>query len=154
MAFQIANSDGKIKTEIWSCTNCNFLSTKKHFPKDDQEINCPLCKAECKYLEDKETTVGMSNFEYNRILDYLEENAAGIGQATVVNIEQMYDSGDKFLSICETAYDDAKFDKLTEISGIGKTSAKNLCLAVAEREGWSGGECEPIESDSFTFTQG
>ena len=122
--------------DIYSCKECMYLSTEKHFP---DSMECPLCFSDTEKIDQIEETVGMSEFEYRKLLTLVEEEASGVGSATVEKIEQHFENGDDFLDAAECAYKELELDELQEVSGIGKSSAKEIALTVADDEGWEDG---------------
>lgn len=89
----------------------------------------------------------MSDLQYRQILDYLSENVSGVGDATTENIHDHFESGNLFLSTVKEAYEDANYDTITDVSGIGETTAENITLGIAEQQDWEDGMAE----NTFTF---
>jgi ERCC4-type nuclease len=89
----------------------------------------------------------MSALQYRQILEYLSENTSGVGDATIENIREHFESGDSFLSTVKTAYDDANYETITDVSGIGEATAENIALGIAEQQDWEDGMAE----NTFTF---
>lgn len=88
----------------------------------------------------------MNQGEYDKLLDWLQENRGGIGDKRVQNIKNEFSNGDDFVKACKNAYDNREFDELTQIDGIGRGYAHSkLALALAEYYDWSGGDAEPID---------
>lgn len=129
------NIEGGVE-EIYSCTECMYVSTKKHFP---ESMECPLCFNNSEKINEIEETVGMADFKYRKLLDKLEEDAAGVGSSTVESIENHFDDGDDFLDAAEQAYKELELSALTEVSGVGESSGKEIGLTMAEEEGWEEG---------------
>jgi len=135
MAFTITDSDGNITEEVWSCTECIYCSTKKHF-RDGQK--CPLCNSDAEKLRTIKKSTGMSDFKYRELLSRLEEDADGVGAGTVSNIEEHF-GGDEFLDAAEDAYQNVNLSALEEVSGVGESSAKQIAITIADEEGWEDG---------------
>ena len=125
--------------EVWQCEDCGWCQTRKHFAESDGSISCLLCGSSAEVIETIQETVGMSDFKYRELLSTLEEEADGVGAATVTNIEQHFDDGDDFLDAAKDAYQDLDTDILKEVSGVGQSSAKQIALTMAESEGWENG---------------
>lgn len=150
MSFTFTDGDNIVEN-VYSCTECIFCSTEKHFGSVDGELVCPLCRSVAEKSRTVERKDGMRDAEYQKILDWLQENRGGIGPTTVDNIRDEYPNGDDFLEACEQAYRNGKYEPLTEIDGIGKGYARNkLALGLAEYKDWSDGLAEPTES-GFNF---
>ena len=130
------SSDEPIIREVWSCTECIYCSTKKHFSDGP---SCPLCFSDATKIEEQEQTLGMSEFEYRKILTIIEEEASGVGAATVTNIENHFENGDDFVDAAEVAYKQLALDDLQSVKGVGKSSAKEIALTVADDQGWEDG---------------
>jgi NAD-dependent DNA ligase len=81
----------------------------------------------------------MSDFKYRGLLTSLEEEADGVGSATIANIEQHFEEGDDFLDAAEAAYQEMEYDDLLAIDGVGEASAKSIALTMADKEGWEDG---------------
>jgi len=122
--------------EVWSCDNCSFCSTKKHFADGP---SCILCSSDATKISEIEPSQGMSDFKYRKLLDTLAEDASGVGSATIDNIRDHFEEGDDFLDAAEAAYQDKELSQLTAVSGVGKASAKEIALTIAEHESWEGG---------------
>ena len=126
-------------TEVWQCEDCGWCQTKKHFAASGGSISCLLCGSAASVIDEIEETVGMSEFKYRELLSALEEDADGVGAATVSNIEQHFDDGDDFLDAAEQAYKELDTDALKAVDGIGQASAKEIGLTIAEVEDWDDG---------------
>lgn len=122
--------------EIFTCSDCTYCSTERHFIDGE---HCPLCRSDAEKIGEQEPNLGISDFKYRQLLDRVEDDADGVGSATVENIEQHFDEGDDFLDAAEVAYREMEFDELTDVSGIGEQSAKSIALTIAEAEGWEDG---------------
>lgn len=145
--FQISDSDGNVIREIWSCTECTYVSTKRHFHNDD-DIRCPLCHSIAQQSSTLTQSKSMSDFQYRRILNWLQEEKSGIGDAIISNIRDEFPEGDDFVDTCKHAYEEAEYDELTAIGGVGESTArKKLANGLAEYKDWSGGKAEVIEFD-------
>lgn len=81
----------------------------------------------------------MSSFKYRELLERLKEDAAGVGGATVANIEQHFEEGEDFRDAAEAGYQEMKFDDLKAVDGVGHASAKEIALTIADEEGWENG---------------
>jgi len=81
------------------------------------------------------------------MLEHLSENVSGVGDATIENIRDHFESGDTFLSTVKEAYNDANYETITDVSGIGEATAENIALGIAEQQEWEGGMAE----NTFTF---
>lgn len=151
MGFTITDGDGNISQQVWSCTDCTYCSTKKHF-RDGQ--TCPLCDSDAEQISTITQSTGMPDYKYTEILNYLQENCGGIGPKTVEHIREAFPEGDEFVEACKDAYENGNYAPLTEIDGIGKSYARGkLALGLAEKKGWEDGVAEPIEVDTFKFKQ-
>ena len=124
---------------IWSCNNCLFNSTKEQFGDGP---TCPFCFGGASKLEEIEPQFGMSPFMYRGLLDYIRENADGVGSATIENIEDFFDDGDAFIDAVEQAYRNRNWEELTCVQGIGRASAEKIALAIAEKRHWEDGAAE------------
>jgi hypothetical protein len=138
---------GTAKKEVWSCTNCIYVSTKKHFRETDSDVRCTLCNAPARNAKTIEQEMGMSSFEYQTLLEQVGETK-GVGSATIDRIEDAYDEGDDFVSVCKLAYEKGNYDKLSELKGVGESTARDICLRVADERGWENGAAE----SGFSFT--
>ena len=125
--------------EVWSCNNCSYCSTKRHFSSSEGSLLCPLCNNDAQKISEIEPSVGISDFKYRQLLSQLNEAADGVGSKTVENIEQHFEDGDDFLNASEAAYQEMDYDPLRAVDGIGKASAKEIALTIAESEGWENG---------------
>jgi hypothetical protein len=79
---------------------------------------------------------------YRGLLDYIRENADGVGNATIENIEDFFDDGDAFIDAVEQAYRNRNWEELTCVKGIGRASAEKIALAIAEKRKWEDGAAE------------
>lgn len=132
--------------EVWSCDNCSYCSTKRHFNATEDGPTCILCQSPSSKIEEVEISEGMRRTTYMEILGWMSENLTGIGDATIANIEEHFEDGDAFLDACKQGYDNREFDALTEVTGIGKEKAhKKLALGLAEYKGWQDGDAEIFE---------
>jgi len=138
MAFTITDSDGNVTEEVWSCTECIWLSTKRHCKSTDDGPACVLCGSPCKKSKTITKSTGMSDFKYRELLSRLEEDADGVGAGTVSNIEEHFE-GDEFLDAAEDAYQNVNLSALQDVSGVGEASAKQIAITVADEEGWEDG---------------
>lgn len=139
MSFTITDSDGNITKEIWSCTECIWRSTKKHCRSTEGGQLCGFCHSPCEKVKTITKSTGMSDFKYKELLTVLKEDASGVGDTTVTNIENHFESGDEFLESAEDAYTELDMSALTEVSGVGKASAKQIALTIADEQGWENG---------------
>lgn len=142
MGFTITDSDGNITKEVWTCTECTYLSTKRHFRSGEDGPNCVMCNAPAKKQRTISKQAGMSAFKYRMLLDYLEDEVTGVGSGTVSSIESHFESGDDFIDAAEAAYQDREWDALSCVDGVGKSTAESIALGLAEREGWEDGKAE------------
>lgn len=152
MTFELTDGDGNTVKQIYSCTECTYVSTKRHFRTTDDGVECILCSSPAEKSSSIQTNTGMSSFEYRRMLGWLQENRAGIGPSTIESIEEEFPDGDDFLDAAEDAYRNMNLDALTEVDGIGEGYARGkIALGIAEYRGWEDGDAEPVETESFTF---
>lgn len=136
MSFEFSDGESTVR-QIYSCTECIYVSTARHFDDGD----CPLCGSPARKSGMQRSQSGVSAMKYRMLLDHIEEHASGVGAATVSNIEEAFD-GDEFLDVAEDAYQNADYDALTDVSGVGESTAESIALAVADEEGWEGGLAE------------
>jgi len=129
-------------TTVWSCTECCYCSTKRHFAKSDDTVLCILCNAPAQPIEEIEQSTGMSSFKYRQLLDYLEEEVQGVGTGTKLSLDNHFENGDDFLDAAEAAYRERAYERLTAVDGVGEATAERIALGLAEKEGWSGGKAE------------
>jgi len=122
--------------EVWSCDECSYCSTEKHFHEDG---TCVLCNSSSTKISEIEPSVGMSDFKYRQLLDTLAEDASGVGRATIDNISEHFEEGDDFLDAAEAAYQDSELSALEAVDGVGDASAKEIALTIADSESWEGG---------------
>ena len=149
MSFTLKDGNGTVKREVWTCTECRWCSTKKHFPTEDGEPVCLQCGEPAEFLEEIEKNLGMKSVDYAKMLEWLQEHMGGIGDTTISNIREDFPNGDNFLAACEHAYEEAEYDALTGIDGIGESYARHkLALGVAEYKGWEDGKAEPFEFEA------
>lgn len=127
------------KEEIYSCEECLYISTEKHF---DETNECPLCHGETSLLGTHESNDSMPAYRYQDLKSHLEESVNGVGSTTVSNIDAHFADGDSFLATVENAYDTGSYEELTCIDGIGDATAENIALGIASKEGWTGGLAE------------
>jgi len=139
MAFTITDSDGNVTEEVWSCTECIWLSTKRHCKSTDDGPACVLCGSPCKKSKTITKSTGMSDFKYRELLSHLEEDADGVGAATVENIQEYFEEGDDFLDAAEAAHQEMELGELQSVDGVGEASAKSIALTIADEEGWENG---------------
>jgi ERCC4-type nuclease len=144
MTFTLTDGNGTKIEQKYSCTDCSYISTKKHFLDGP---SCPLCYSAAEKIGQHKKREGMSALQYRQILEYLSENTSGVGDATIENIREHFESGDSFLSTVKTAYDDANYETITDVSGIGEATAENIALGIAEQQDWEDGMAE----NTFTF---
>jgi|APHM01.1.fsa_nt_gi hypothetical protein len=130
------------KQKIYTCTECNYCSTKQHFKSDTNEPHCILCEARAEQIDTIEPTTGMSAFKYQELLEYLAEEVGGVGTGTKLSIENHFEDGDDFLNAADAAYQEQEYENLTEVDGVGESTAESIALGIAEKEGWSGGKAE------------
>lgn len=121
--------------EVWSCQECSYCSTKRHF-RDGP--SCVLCDGDAEKINEIQPSSGMSDFKYRMLLSDLEEDADGVGSATVDSIRDYFD-GDDLLDAAEAAYQEVDLSELKEVNGVGESSAKQIALTIAETEGWEDG---------------
>ncbi len=122
--------------EVWSCTECSWCCTKKHFTDDS---TCVFCGGDGEKISEIQPSVGMSDFKYRQLLTQLNEAADGVGDTTVENIEQHFEEGDDFLDAAEIAYQEMEYDDLLAVNGVGEASAKSIALTIADHEDWDDG---------------
>ena len=139
MAFTISDSDGNISQEVWSCTECIWLSTKKHTRKTSEGPACVLCFALCEKVRTITKSTGMSDFKYRQLLERIGEDADGVGAATVTNIESHFEEGDDLLDAAEKAYQEMDMSALEAVDGVGRASATQIAITIADEEGWENG---------------
>lgn len=145
MSFKFKEGDNIVE-QVYSCQDCIFCSTRKHFGDDDDgEPVCPLCRGPAEKSRTIKRKDGMRDAEYQKILDWLQENRGGIGPTTVENIRDEFPNGDDFLEACEKAYHNGEYEPLMEIDGIGEGYARHkLALGLAEYKDWSGGDRKSV----------
>jgi hypothetical protein len=122
--------------EVWSCVECSWCQTKKHFGEGP---TCLMCGGEGEKISEIEPSVGMSDFKYRELLTSLKENADGVGAGTVENIESHFEEGDDFLDAAEAAHQEMEMSALEAVDGVGSASAKQIALTIADKEGWEDG---------------
>jgi hypothetical protein len=127
------------ETEVWQCTECGWLSAKRHFRENSR---CTLCRGTAEHIETITDSDEMPAFQYQQLLSHLSDNVSGVGDATIANIRDEWDDGDDFLSVCEDAYQEQAYEPLTVVSGIGESTAESIALGIAEKKGWEGGKAE------------
>jgi hypothetical protein len=132
MSFTI---EGGVK-KVYACNDCGWCQIEKHF---GEEQTCLMCGGDGRKVEEIQPSTGMSNFKYRELLERLEEDAAGVGAATVANIEQHFEEGDNFRDAAEAGYREMEFDDLIAVDGVGQASAKEIALTIADEEGWENG---------------
>jgi len=132
MSFTI---EGGVK-KVYACNDCGWCQIEKHFGDDK---TCLMCGGEGRKVQEIQPSTGMSNFKYRELLERLEEDAAGVGAATVANIEQHFEEGDNFRDAAEAGYREMEFDDLIAVDGVGQASAKEIALTIADEEGWEDG---------------
>lgn len=125
--------------EIWRCTECGWLSTKRHF-RDGP--SCSLCHSRAEKIGTQTNSNEMPTFKYQQMLTYLKEEVSGVGAGTAASIEDTFDNGDDFLDVVKDAYDEQAYGPLTEVSGIGDSTARRIALGMADERGWEGGLAE------------
>jgi len=135
MSFTI---EGGVK-KVYACNDCGWCQIEKHFVSSGDGLNCTLCNGAAEQIEEIQPSTGMSNFKYRELLERLEEDAAGVGAATVANIEQHFEEGDNFRDAAEAGYREMEFDDLIAVDGVGQASAKEIALTIADEEGWEDG---------------
>lgn len=132
MSFTI---EGRAK-EVYACKNCGWCQIEKHFGDD---TTCLMCGGDGHKVQEIQPSTGMSSFKYRQLLERLEEDAAGVGAATVENIEQHFEEGDDFLDAAEVAHQEMEYDDLLAVDGVGEASAKEIALTIADEEEWENG---------------
>jgi hypothetical protein len=125
--------------EIWRCTECGWLSTKRHFRDGPR---CSLCHSRAEQIGVQENSNEMPAFQYQQILTYLDDEVSGVGSATIDNIKDAFENGDDFLDVVRDAYDEQAYEPLTDISGIGESTARKIALGMADERGWEDGLAE------------
>jgi hypothetical protein len=128
--------------QIYSCTECIYVSTERHFHETSDGIVCPLCRSPVEKSGEQQQNSGMSSFQYRQMLNSLQDNCTGVGSATVDAIESEFESGDDFLDAANDAYENQSYDRLTPVSGVGESTARKICLHVADIKGWENGMAE------------
>jgi len=129
-------------TTVWSCTECGYCSTKRHFAESDDTVLCILCNSSAQPIDEIEQSTGMSSFKYRQLLDYLEDEVRGVGTGTKLSLDNHFENGDDFLDAAEAAYQERAYERLTVVDGVGEATAERIVLGLAEKEGWSGGKAE------------
>ena len=132
------NIEGGVR-KVYSCTECGWCQTEKHFVSSSDDLQCGLCGGPAEKIEEIQPSTGMSSFKYRELLERLKEDAAGVGGATVANIEQHFEEGEDFRDAAEAGYQEMKFDDLKAVDGVGHASAKEIALTIADEEGWENG---------------
>jgi len=132
--------------EIWQCTECSWTCTKRHFR---QGSRCSLCHGKAEKIGVQESSNEMPAFQYQQILSHLDENVAGVGSVTIDNIKDAFENGDDFLDVVRDAYETQAYEPLTDISGIGESTARKIALGMADERGWEDGLAE----SKFKITQ-
>jgi hypothetical protein len=122
--------------DVLMCEECHWCQTKKHFADGP---SCTMCGGSGEKIDEVQPTVGMTDFKYRELLAALEEDADGVGAGTVENIEQHFEEGDDFLDAAEAAYMEVELSGLTDVDGVGNSSAKQIALTIADREDWDEG---------------
>lgn len=122
--------------QVYRCDDCGWIQTKTHFRAGP---NCTMCNSPASKVRETESSTGMSDFKYRELLTSVEDDADGVGSATVENIEQHFSDGDDFLDAANEAYNKLKTDALQSVHGVGHTSARQIALVVADVQGWSDG---------------
>lgn len=75
--------------------------------------------------------------EYNDLLDYMVENANGVGPQTREAIVDEFPNGEDFIESCKTAFFEQDAGELTNIDGIAVGIARGeLAHRAAEFFGW------------------
>jgi Holliday junction resolvasome RuvABC DNA-binding subunit len=108
-----------------------------------------LCRSAATKVDELEESDEMSSFQYRQLLNYLSDNVSGVGDSTVTAIEESFEDGDSFLDAAERAYRDRAWSELTQVSGVGESTAEKIALGIADRNGWENGAAE----SSFSFEQ-
>lgn len=121
---------------IYSCEDCGWCQTEKHFGEGQ---TCLMCGGDGQKIREIQPSVGMSDFKYRELLAALNENADGVGDTTVENIEQHFEEGDDFLDAAEAAHQERELGELQSVDGVGEASAKSIALTIADSEGWEDG---------------
>jgi hypothetical protein len=135
MSFDI---DGAVQT-VYSCDSCGWCQIEKHFASGGDGLRCTMCNSPATAIDEITERAGMSDFRYRQLLDELEENASGVGSATVESIEQHFEDGDDFLDAVEAAYQEIELAELEAVDGVGTQSAKEIATTVAAHEDWDNG---------------
>lgn len=153
MSFEFSDGDAVVR-QIYSCTECSYISTKRHFRSTEDGTACVFCQSPAEKFGEQRETTGMKSHEYQRILEWLKENRGGIGPAIVTNIKDEFPDGDDFVEACEHSYQNAEYDRLTEIDGVGQGTARNkIARGLAELKDWEDGDADPVETDNFTLSK-
>lgn len=139
VSFTFTNDEGNVVQEVWTCTECTYISLKKHFRSSESNPACPMCRSPATKERMVEQSAGMSDFKYRQLRQQLNEAADGVGSATIANIEQHFEDGDDFLDATERAYRKMEYDGLMAVDGVGQSSAKSIALTIAAHEGWENG---------------
>lgn len=148
MSFTFKTNKNEIVRDVYSCTECLFISTENHMKEIDGELHCTMCRSPVEHSETITETTGMRDLEYSRLLEWLRETQSGLGEATTDKIRSKYENGETFKQVCKKAYDELEFSKLTEIDGVGESTAhKKIVLGMAEKFGWTGGKAEVLQID-------
>ena len=138
MTFTFLNNEPD-EEEIWRCTECGWLCTKRHFRDGPR---CSFCNSEAEQIGVQENSNEMPAFQYQQILTYLDDEVSGVGSATIDNIKDKFENGDDFLNVVRDAYDEQAYGPLTDISGIGESTARKIALGMADERGWEDGLAE------------
>lgn len=122
--------------EIWRCTECSWLSTKRHFHDGPR---CHFCNSEAEQIGTQTNSNEMPAYQYQQILTYLEDEVSGVGAGTVSSIKDSFENGNDFIDACKNVYKNRVYAELTDVSGIGKSTAKSIALGMAEKRNWENG---------------
>lgn len=125
--------------EIWKCTSCGWISTKKHFRDGPR---CSRCDATATKIREQAAQTGMSSHKYRLILEELEEKTSGVGPSTTNSIHEHFEDGDTFIDAAQLAYNNGSVSPLTEVDGVGESTAESIALAIADRRNWENGLLE------------
>lgn len=138
MTFTFVN-DGKEVLNIMQCWACGHIQVERHFGEDG---TCPMCQQDgAEKIDSQSSESGISEFQYRTLITTLEEETSGVGAGVAANIRDVFD-GDEFIEACRAAYNEQEYGALTEISGVGETTARKICLSVADSRGWENGKAE------------
>jgi hypothetical protein len=139
MADFTFSKTGPDTDEIWKCVSCGWISTKKHF-RDGP--SCSYCYSSAEQIGKQESRTGMPAYRYRQLLERLEETTAGVGPSTTDSIQDYFEEGDQFIDAAQSAYENGDLDTLTDVDGVGDSTAESIALAIADRRNWENGLLE------------